>query len=267
MRDEGEDAHEAGKRESDRHARQHRSVSELQPIALQKEDDLESLAIERRESEQREAQPESAADALCISACLVRLCIEIQPRPVHLVEKPVHHHEQHDDGEQPGRGLDVERGDVLREAVDDGDSEAPGDEGGNEREQRAEGDGTLKAARAPTMLAVTAASTMMHSSPSRKTRTEMSRTRAPKSPCVVGSGSPPVRRICSTRIAATVAAARVTRKAETDDRPMKRRNRDSTWVLFRRDEAHRRAGADNSLISDWIGRQSESLSQAAGRLW
>src|SRR5258708_31702946 len=59
------------------------------------------------------------------------------------------------------------------------------------------------------MLAVTAASTRMHSSPSRKTSTAMSRTRAPKSPCARGLGRPPARKTCSTRMAATAATPRV----------------------------------------------------------
>src|SRR3954471_24283828 len=50
------------------------------------------------------------------------------PGPVDLVEEPVHHDEQHDDREQSGRCLDVERWDILREAVDDADRDAPGEE-------------------------------------------------------------------------------------------------------------------------------------------
>ena len=59
--------------------------------------------------------------------------------PINLVEKPVHDHEQDHDCEEPGGGLQVERGDVVDERVHDADGNHPGDQGRDEGEPRAPG--------------------------------------------------------------------------------------------------------------------------------
>ena len=53
------------------------------------------------------------------------------------MEKPVHHHEQDNDSEQPGGGLHVQRGEIFRKIADDPDSNKPGDQGSKKCARRA----------------------------------------------------------------------------------------------------------------------------------
>ena len=48
------------------------------------------------------------------------------------MEKPIHDHEQDDDSQQPRGCLKVERGNASREAVEDADSNKPGNYRRNE---------------------------------------------------------------------------------------------------------------------------------------
>ena len=59
--------------------------------------------------------------------------------PINLMEKPVHDHEQYNDGDQAGGGLEIKRGDTIHKRADDADCDEPGDERcaeGNTRPQR-----------------------------------------------------------------------------------------------------------------------------------
>ena len=123
--------------------------SELQPIALQEEHDLESFAIERREAEQRQARPRASPSDALLHQRLLAPAVHPDPAgPVDLVEEPVHHDEQHDDGEQarsrPGRRAPGS----LGEAVDDADGDEPGDERRSNASARAGRDRPLIRARA-----------------------------------------------------------------------------------------------------------------------
>src|SRR5437660_1309856 len=41
--------------------------------------------------------------------------------PINLMEKPVHDHEQYNDGDQAGGGLEIKRGDTIHKRADDAD--------------------------------------------------------------------------------------------------------------------------------------------------
>ena len=60
--------------------------------------------------------------------------------PINLVEEPVHDHEQHDDREQSGGGLQIQRGDVVGERAHDADCDHPGDKCRDEGERGSPGD-------------------------------------------------------------------------------------------------------------------------------
>ena len=79
MRDEREDADDGGEREAGATPSSTGTGTEPQAVALKEQHDLEAFAIDRREPEEREAPPDSAADVSRISSVFRRLCIEIQP--------------------------------------------------------------------------------------------------------------------------------------------------------------------------------------------
>ena len=60
--------------------------------------------------------------------------------PINLVEKPIHDHEQDDDGEQAGRGLQIQRRHAFRQLADDSDGDEPRDQCRDEGESRAQCD-------------------------------------------------------------------------------------------------------------------------------
>src|SRR6185312_5988044 len=62
------------------------------------------------------------------------------PGPIDLVEEPVHHDDEHDDREQARRGLNLERRNVVGEAVDEPHDAEPGGERSRAAEHGAESD-------------------------------------------------------------------------------------------------------------------------------
>ena len=102
---------------------------------LQEEHDLEALAVDGGEAEQREAEQEPPSCA--------RRPLELAPapvvgrypaRPVDLVEEPVHDDEQNRHRQQPRRGLDVESRPAERS--DHPDREEPRRDRRRERNRR-----------------------------------------------------------------------------------------------------------------------------------
>ena len=52
--------------------------------------------------------------------------------PINLVKEPVHNHEQNDNGEKSGRGLQVERRHIVAQRINNSDRYEPRDQGSDE---------------------------------------------------------------------------------------------------------------------------------------
>jgi hypothetical protein len=115
---------------------------------LQEQDDLEPLAVDAGEAEQREAEKEVAPVArpdLHQEAPPTAVVARDPPGPVDAVEEPVHDDEQDDDREHTGRGLDVEA--RTAEGAERSDDDEPGGE------RRATATSVIDAATASTRAA------------------------------------------------------------------------------------------------------------------
>src|SRR5213593_1974261 len=60
--------------------------------------------------------------------------------PINLVKEPVHDHQQNDDSQEAGRGLEIERRHVVAERANDAHGDKPGDQAGDKSEACAERD-------------------------------------------------------------------------------------------------------------------------------
>ena len=60
--------------------------------------------------------------------------------PINLVKEPVHDHQQNDDSQESGRGLEIERRHIVAERADDAHRDKPGDQAGDKSEACAERD-------------------------------------------------------------------------------------------------------------------------------
>ena len=133
-----------GQGEAGEHAVEHGRVPELEPVALEEEDDLEAFAIERREPEEREAPPDPRTGAV-LEERLLPFAVHRNPAgPVDLVEEPVHHEQQDENRDEPGGGLNVEGGHALGQAVEDADGNQPGNQRGDDRQAGADANRTLE---------------------------------------------------------------------------------------------------------------------------
>jgi hypothetical protein len=118
----------------------------FQVIALQKKNDLEAFAVERCESEQGESPQDPGLRRFGIGRGLNE--IFLLPRmhrdpaaPVNLMEKPIHDHQEDHDCQEAGCGLQVQGRDVFRQILDDAGRDKPGDQGCDETDADARGDG------------------------------------------------------------------------------------------------------------------------------
>jgi hypothetical protein len=110
---------------------------------LQEDHDLEALAVDRGEAEDREAEQHRVAGSLRVAgeqAAAAAIVVTGDPAgPVDLVEEPVHHEQQHEQRRQAGGRLDVELAAV--EAADQPDDAEPGRDPREDRGPAADGDG------------------------------------------------------------------------------------------------------------------------------
>src|SRR5881227_1753102 len=114
-------------------------------IALQKKNDLESFPIQRGESEQDQSTPKAPlrdlGAARVFELCFSPAIMSSNPAaPINLVKEPVHDHQQNDDSQESGRGLEIERRHVVAERTDDAHCDKPGDQAGDKSEACAERD-------------------------------------------------------------------------------------------------------------------------------
>ena len=133
----------ADKRQTKQRSFQHHAAAQAQIVTLQKEDDLESFAIKRGEPEQNQSPPKAGMrDSISICTFEQRFAPAIMradpAAPINLVKEPVHDHEQNDDGEKSGRGLQIERRHVVAERINNAHCDEPGDQGGDECDARAD---------------------------------------------------------------------------------------------------------------------------------
>ena len=168
------------KQDSQRRAREHDFPAHLQIIRLQEQHHLETFAVKRRKTEQPQSPQQPGVGnfrGMCVRQQRLLLAVVhgYPAAPVNLVEKPVHHHQQHNDRQQACRRLQIERRNAVRQILHDARRDEPGDQRRHERRQTRRPEPGLRSdCRSPVMLATIAARTRMDSSPSRKTRTPMS---------------------------------------------------------------------------------------------
>ena len=125
MGHEREHPDDGREREPDGDPLRHDAGARLEPHVLEEQDDLEPLAVDDREPEEREPprRPRALAPGLGEEPLAALVVHRDPPGPVDLVKEPVHDHQQHDDGQQARRRLDVEGRRVH--GVDEGDDDEP----------------------------------------------------------------------------------------------------------------------------------------------
>lgn len=149
---ESDDGDDADEDKADGRAAEGDRAAELEIVSLQEENDLEAFAVEGEEAEEGETAPEGGAgDAGVVAISLAQEMLLLAgvhhdpAAPIDLVKEPVHDDEQHENGQQAGGGLEIERGDAVAEAGEDADGDEPGDGGGDEAEAYARHDGAAVA--------------------------------------------------------------------------------------------------------------------------
>ena len=177
MGDEGQHPDRRREGEADPDPLEHGGRSVLEPQILQEEDDLETFAVDGRESQQDEAGRSNPPPAPGQQPPATAVVVSDPARPVDAVKEPVHDQQQHDDRQQTGGRLDIEAG--TAERADDPHGTEPGDDRGGNADPDAEPDRAALARVGAEEACVIAATTRIASRPSRKTSTRCSRTTAP----------------------------------------------------------------------------------------
>ena len=144
----------AGEEQPERDAFEDRPGAVLQAQALQEEDDLEALPVDGGESKRQEAEDHAPAGAL-EDPPPPAMVVSDPARPIHVVEEPIHHHQQDEYGEQAGGGLYVEAG--TAQCTDEPDRHEPGGDRCSDPDQEAGHDRPLPDLVGATKLAITAA--------------------------------------------------------------------------------------------------------------
>jgi hypothetical protein len=98
---------------------------------LEEKNDFEAFAVEGSKPKQNQTPEKGLSRAFAIRTGEQRFSTAVMrsnpPTPINLVKKPVHNHKQNNDGEKPGRCLQVERWNAFRELSDDSDCDEPRD--------------------------------------------------------------------------------------------------------------------------------------------
>jgi hypothetical protein len=119
-----------GQPEAERDPLQDDGVALRQPQVLEEEDDLEPLAVDGGEAEQREAGADRHA-AAADERAPATVMVGDPAGPVDAVEEPVHDHQQERHRDQAGRRLEVEAGPA--QGADQPGGDEPGEDRGGER--------------------------------------------------------------------------------------------------------------------------------------
>ncbi len=143
--DEGEHGNEEHEEQSDGDAFHDGSGAELEAIALEEEDDFEAFAVDGGEADEEESAEDGLAGLAGVfgEGAFAAIVVCDPAGPVDLVEEPVHHDQEHHDGEEAGGGLDFQGGDVegCVKGGEEADDDEPGGDAGEKRKAGTDGDG------------------------------------------------------------------------------------------------------------------------------
>jgi len=144
LQDESQHRDQPRKDDPEQRAFEHDAAAEPEVVALQKENDLKSLAIEGGKAEQDQSPPEMALGSLervgAFEKGFAPPVVGPDPAaPVNLVEEPVHDHQQDDHRDQSGCSLEIQRPHVFAEGTDNSHGYEPGDNAAGKSQSSAEG--------------------------------------------------------------------------------------------------------------------------------
>lgn len=136
MGDESDHRDHAGEEGPSRNAKVDGPVPQSHPKALQKQDHLNTFPVEGGEAEQSHAEhelPWRVLLLLILEQLALPAVVKRDPsRPVHLMKKPVHDDQQHDDSQEPCRRLKLKGGNLTANVFKNPNSTQPGHDRGQQ---------------------------------------------------------------------------------------------------------------------------------------